>query len=85
MERCYFAKEGFKGDYNCSAITDACEGFNPACKFYKTKEQYITQRDKAIDRCREKGLCSGCQYRRDNKGHIMKAACQKNDEVKNDN
>lgn len=30
MERCYFAKEGFKGDYNCSAITDSCEGFNTA-------------------------------------------------------
>ena len=55
MERCYFAKEGLKGDYNCSALIDPCEGFNPACKFYKTKEQYITQRDKAIDRCREIG------------------------------
>ena len=76
MERCYFAKEGFKGDYNCSAITDACEGFNPACKFYKTKEQYITQRDKAIDRCREIGKCHNCEYR--------KTPCQKSDEVKND-
>ena len=48
MERCYFAKEGLKGDYNCSALIDPCEGFNPACKFYKTKEQYITQRDKVL-------------------------------------
>lgn len=76
MERCYFAKEGFKGDYNCSAITDQCEGFNPACKFYKTKEQYINQRDKAIDRCRGIGKCHGCEYR--------KTPCQKSDEVKND-
>ena len=76
MERCYFAKEGLKGDYNCSALIDPCEGFNPACKFYKTKEQYITQRDKAIDRCREISKCHGCEYR--------KTPCQKSDEVNND-
>lgn len=63
MKRCYFAKEGLPNEYRCSAITDQCEGFNPSCKFYKTEEQYKSEKDKAIDRCRMLGRCDRCQYR----------------------
>lgn len=75
MERCYFAKEGFDG-CSCGILTEECVGYKSDCKFYKTKEQYIAQRDKAIDRCREIGKCRGCEYR--------KKPCRKSDEVQND-
>ena len=48
----------------CSAIRiKDCDGLNTKCKFYKTKKQFDEENDRAIDICRDKGLCEKC-YRK---------------------
>ena len=73
---CFFHTQG-----QCRAITvPECDGKDSHCKFYKTKAQHIEESDRAIDICREKGLCDGCKYmKKDN--DTFKPACKKSDEV----
>lgn len=70
MEKfCYY----YTGQGTCSLLIDrrgnskyrvamGCCGVNPVCKFYKTEQQFVTERDRAIKICRQKNLCRRCQY-----------------------
>ncbi len=51
----------FKESGKCALLTETdCVN----CSFGKTKKQYVEDNDKAIKRCREKGLCYNCKYRK---------------------
>lgn len=51
----------FKESGKCTVLTETnCVN----CKFGKTKRQYNEDNDNAIKRCREKGLCRICKYRK---------------------
>ena len=39
-----------------------CTGWDDACKFAKTSQQFADDNDKSIDICRRKGLCDNCKY-----------------------
>lgn len=39
-----------------------CTGWDDACKFAKTSQQFADDNDKSIDICRHKGLCDNCKY-----------------------
>lgn len=53
---CHFMKNG-----ECIALeTTDCVN----CKFGKTTKQYNKENDNSIKRCREKGLCITCKYRK---------------------
>nr|DAY01425.1 MAG TPA: hypothetical protein [Caudoviricetes sp.] len=78
-KRCVFAKTGLEAsDYHCDLLDEECDGLRQteACKFFKTKEEFDADNDKAIDMCRDKHLCSSCKYR--------KKACLKSTEGKSD-
>lgn len=50
----------FKESGKCALLTETnCVN----CSFGKTRKQYDDDNDKAIKRCREKGLCITCKYR----------------------
>ena len=58
-EVCVFARP----NEDCAALRDqACDGKNKACSFYKTEDQYIAARNRAIEINRAKGLCRRCKY-----------------------
>lgn len=57
---CYFC--GDNGE--CGALMNCyCAGINYDCKFYKTEEQYIAERNRAVEINRAKGNCDNCKYR----------------------
>ena len=59
-EKCYFLGHGKLG---CRALAGVkCSGLDTNCSFFKTKEKFYSDRDKAIDINREKGRCHGCKY-----------------------
>lgn len=62
--KCHFIREDIDGNLECGILECYCDGFNAKCSFYKTRQQYKDSRDRAIDRCRSKGLCRGCMYRK---------------------
>ena len=39
-----------------------CTGWDGACKFAKTAQQFTDDNDRAIFVCRQKGLCDTCKY-----------------------
>lgn len=60
---CYFAGLKSKDTYSCGILNvNVCNGNDAHCSFFKTAKSFSASRDKAIDRCREKGLCSNCKY-----------------------
>lgn len=60
---CYFAGLKSKDTYSCGILNvNVCSGKDTNCAFYKTKEKYNANRDKAIDRCRNKDICNDCKY-----------------------
>lgn len=64
-KKCYFVIDGAG---QCSILNDVrCTGYNPRCSFRKTKDEYNSEKDRAIDLCREKGLCENCKYMPDTK------------------
>ena len=74
-QTCYFAEPNFKGTYSCRCLfVEVCSGNDVNCSFYKTPKKYNFDRNKAIDRCREKGLCFNCKY--------VDASCVKSTENK---
>lgn len=51
----------FKENGKCAVLTETnCVN----CKFGKTRRQFDKARDDAIRRCREKGLCTSCKYKK---------------------
>lgn len=59
-KRCFFYQE-FTGA--CGILDGtSCTGYNPKCSFCKTKKQYFSDRNDAILRCREIGICNDCKY-----------------------
>ena len=61
-KKCCFANPS-KKTYSCRILTiEACDGFNTNCLFFKTEDKFNSDRDNAIDICREKGICWGCKY-----------------------
>ncbi len=61
-KKCCFANSS-KISCSCRILTiDACDGFNTSCSFFKTEDKFNSDRDKAIDRCREKWICHDCKY-----------------------
>ncbi|MCM1225978.1 MAG: hypothetical protein NC320_00960 [Clostridium sp.] len=65
----------FTGDNNSCRILDVenCDGANTNCKFFKTEKKFNDDRNKAIDMCRERELCTRCKYKA--------KPCMKSDEV----
>lgn len=58
-KKCIFARP----DGECGVLVDTCcYGINTECSFYKTKEQYIADRNCAIEINRAKGNCDNCRY-----------------------
>ncbi len=56
-ESCYFSE----GEDFCKALINVnCDP--STCKFYKTEEQFVQERDHAIDLCRINGNCQSCKY-----------------------
>ena len=43
-------------------VGEKCNGKNHCCSFWKTEEQFWTERDKAITLNRERGNCLKCRY-----------------------
>ncbi len=71
--KCYFANFNKRSQYACRILkVEKCDGLDTSCSFFKTEEKFNSDRDKAIDRCREKGLCNDCKYNQ--------KFCMKNDE-----
>lgn len=54
----------YVGNGFCQALCNVrCNGYNNKCSFYKSKTQFIEERDNAIKRCRKLNLCKRCTYR----------------------
>lgn len=64
-EVCRFSVGG-----NCIALEKTCNGKKTGCSFFKTEEQFRTENDAAITRCRKLGLCDSCKYRPNKKCHL---------------
>lgn len=58
-DKCFFRRL----DGTCGALADTyCDGYKEGCSFFKTTKMYVSERDKAISKCREKGHCKDCKY-----------------------
>jgi len=60
-EICTFVS-GRTGSFCKILVGEKCDGKNKCCSFYKTEEQFQTERDKAIALNRERGNCLQCKY-----------------------
>lgn len=57
---CYF----LRSHKICGALAGTtCDGANLDCRFFKTEKMYSGERDRAIERCRERRMCTDCKYR----------------------
>ncbi|MDE5583076.1 MAG: hypothetical protein K2J08_05180 [Ruminococcus sp.] len=43
-------------------VGEKCDGKNKCCSFFKTEEQFNSDRDRAIILNRETGNCTNCRY-----------------------
>lgn len=60
-EICVFATD--KRLSTCKILVgEKCDGRNKCCSFYKTEEQFRSERDRAITVNRERGNCLNCKY-----------------------
>ena len=59
---CFFYRD--IGEFgSCGILTDTpCSGKKSKCSFYKTEKQYYIDRNKAIQLCRDRGICDDCKY-----------------------
>ena len=48
---------------NSNRVPQRCCGWDDACKFAKTEQQFTDDLDRSIFVCRQKGLCSDCKYK----------------------
>jgi len=60
-EICTFVSDR-TGSFCKILVGEKCDGKNRCCSFYKTEEQFRTERDKAIALNRERGNCLQCKY-----------------------
>jgi len=60
-EICTFVSDR-TGSFCKILVGEKCDGKNRCCSFYKTEEQFRTERDKAIALNRERGNCLQCRY-----------------------
>lgn len=58
---CVFAADE-KTSFCKILVGEKCDGRKKCCSFYKTEEQFRTERDKAIAVNRERGNCLNCKY-----------------------
>lgn len=56
-KKCYFSEMNI-----CVALKRRCNGYDDKCSFRKSKSQYWKDWDKAVDTCRERGICASCKY-----------------------
>lgn len=56
---CYFHRDNGA----CGVLSDThCEGSRRGCTFRKTRAEFIEGKDRAIQICRDKGICDKCKY-----------------------
>ncbi len=60
-EICTFVSDR-TGSFCKILVGEKCDGKNRCCSFWKTEEQFRTERDKAIALNRERGNCLQCKY-----------------------
>ncbi len=61
---CAYITDTIDGGTECKILTtEGCNGKDTGCAFYKTKAKADMDSDRAIDRCRRKGICRKCIYR----------------------
>lgn len=53
QEQCFALVYGGDGERKCKALTMPCDGFNKACKFYKTRKQYTEDYEMCMRRIAE--------------------------------
>ena len=60
-EICTFVSDR-TGSFCKILVGEKCNGKNHCCSFFKTEEQFQTERDRAITVNRERGNCLQCKY-----------------------